>query len=88
MGLPQLAGGEVVEAVSVLGPAQPVVAPFPVGQPVGAVDLVGVEQIRQPLRQLVAFSAIHVVGQEVAQRAKMRLVQQGGQQPVQAPQQA
>ena len=87
MGLPQLAGGEVVEAVAVLGPAQPVVAPFPVRQPVGPVDLVGVEQIRQPLRQLVAFAAVHVVGQEVAQRTEMGRVEQGGQQPVQAPQQ-
>ncbi len=87
MRLPQLAGGEVVEAVPVLGPAQPVVAPFPVRQPVGPVDLVGVEQIRQPLRQLVAFAAVHVVGQEVAQRTEMGGVEQGGQQPVQAPQQ-
>ena len=87
MRLPQLAGGEVVEAVAVLGAAQPVIAPFPVRQPVGPVDLVGVEQIRQPFRQLVAFATVHVVGQEVAQRTEMGRVEQGGQQPVQAPQQ-
>ncbi|MDV7396065.1 hypothetical protein RZS08_32030, partial [Arthrospira platensis SPKY1] len=64
-----------------------VLARRPVGQPVGPVDLVLVEQVGHPLRQLEAPPAVAVVGHETAQRCKRLLRHQRGQQTHQAPQQ-
>ncbi|MNP55352.1 hypothetical protein D3C76_1499920 [compost metagenome] len=36
----------------------------PVFKPIGAINLVLVEQIRQPLRQLIAFAQIGVMGKK------------------------
>ena len=64
--------------------AQLVASGRPVGQPVGAVDLVLVEQVRQALGQLQAALGI-AVGEEIAQRRKHGVGQQRWQEPHQAP---
>ncbi len=64
--------------------AQLVAPGGPVGQPVGAVDLVLVEQVGQALGQLQPAFAI-AIGKEVAQRRKHRVGQQGRQQAHQTP---
>ncbi len=68
------------------GVAQPVAALGPVGQPVGAVHLVLVEQVGQALGQLVALAQV-VVGPRGSGAAARRLrsVQQAGQQAHQPP---
>ena len=57
----------------------------PVFEPVGPVHLVLVEQIRQPLSQLIAFAQIGVMGQEALQGLEMRLIDQLRKQTHQAP---
>jgi len=62
------------------------VAPvLPIVQPIGAVDLVLVEQIRQPLGQLMALAHAVVVGQETPQRQEDLVAQHLRQQAQQAP---
>ena len=46
----------------------------PIFQPIGAIDLVLVKQVRQALGELVAFAQIGVVREEALQRLKVRLI--------------
>jgi hypothetical protein len=48
----------------------------PVFQPISAVHLILVEQVGQPLRQLVALTQVGVVGEEALQRLEMLLIDQ------------
>jgi len=57
----------------------------PIFQPVGAVDLVLVEQVGQSLGELVAFAQVGVVREEALQRLEVRLIDQLGEQAHQAP---
>ncbi len=57
----------------------------PVVQPVGAVDLILVEQIGQPHRQLIALAAVVVIGKKAFEWREIRLVLQRGQQAHQPP---
>ena len=59
----------------------------PGGQPVGPIDLVLIEQIRQPSGKLKAFAQIGVIGQEALQRMEHRLGHHHRQQPHQPPHQ-
>ncbi|CNL15872.1 Uncharacterised protein [Mycobacterium tuberculosis] len=54
--------------------AQLVTARGPIFQPIGAIDLVLVEEVRQALGELVAFAQIGVVREEALQRLKVRLI--------------
>lgn len=65
--------------------AQLVAALGPVGQPVGAVHLVLVEQVGQALGQLVALAQVGVVGEEAAQRGERLALQKARQQAHQPP---
>jgi hypothetical protein len=60
--------------------AQLVTAFRPVAQPVGAVDLVLVEQVGDALGQLEAPTLVMVLGEKPLQRGERRLGQQTGQQ--------
>ena len=75
MRLPQLAAGKLIKSVAILGLAQTVVAVFPVRQPVRPIDLIGIEQIRQPLGQLMAFATVHIVGEKMPQWAEMVVIE-------------
>ncbi|MNN82428.1 hypothetical protein D3C81_1993630 [compost metagenome] len=57
----------------------------PVLEPIGAVDLVLVKQVGQPLGELVTLAQVAVVGKEAPQRFEMRSLDQGWQQAHQAP---
>ena len=57
----------------------------PVIQPVGAVNLILVEQVGQPHRQLVTLAAIVVIGEKAFKRGEIGLILQCGQQPHQPP---
>ena len=81
--LPGLFGGHRLHAPSALGAG--VAAVRPVGQPVGPVDLVLVQQVGQALGQLVAFAQVLVLRQKALQRGERGVLQQGGQQAHQAP---
>ena len=70
-----LAAG-VRDLVAALGPG---------GQPVGAVDLVLVQEVGQAAGQLVAFAAVGVVGEEAGQGGEGRLPGQVRQEPHEAP---
>src|SRR5450830_719224 len=59
----------------------------PIFQPVGAVDLILVEQVSQSLSELVAFAQVGVVREEALQRLEVRLIDQLGDQAHQAPSQ-
>src|SRR5450830_1747223 len=59
----------------------------PIFQPVGAVDLILVEQVSQSLSELVAFAQVAVVCEEALQRLEVRLIDQLGEQAHQAPSQ-
>ena len=65
--------------------AQHIVPIRPVGQPVGAIHLILVEQVGQLRRQLVAAAQQRIVLQKTAQRCKDLLMQQAGQHPHQPP---
>jgi len=67
--------------------AQDVAAVAPVGQPVGPVDLVLVEEVGQTLGELITPAQIAVALQEMPQGEEVGLSQQLGQQPHQAPDQ-
>ncbi len=67
--------------------AQHVVPGRPVVQPVGAIDLVLVEQIGQALGQLVALARVVIVAEVIAQRAEGLALELRRQQPQQAPDQ-
>ena len=68
-----------------VGGAQAVLATRPVVQPVGPVDLVLVEEVGQPARQLQPAQCIALRPQETGDRREVRLVQQVGQQRHQRP---
>lgn len=57
----------------------------PIRQPVGAIDLVLIEQIGQALGQLVALAQVLIISKEAAQRSERLLGQQARQQPHQTP---
>ena len=57
----------------------------PTGQPVGPIHLILIEQIRQPLGQLIAFAIIGIVLQKTAERRKYLIGQQTRQQSHQPP---
>ena len=57
----------------------------PVVEPVGAVNLILVEQVGQPHRQLVTLAAIVVIGEKAFKRGEVGLILQCGQQPHQPP---
>ncbi|MNP23038.1 hypothetical protein D3C76_1157320 [compost metagenome] len=59
------------------GQAQLVAALAPVLQPVGAINLVLVEQVGQALGQLVALAQVGVVGEEALQGLELLALQQG-----------
>ncbi len=67
------------------GSIEDVIASSPVLEPVGAVDLVLVEQVSQSLGELVALAQVAVVIEEALQRLEMRALYQGWQQAHQAP---
>ena len=82
-GLPALLLGQRHDLAA--GLAQLVAAGGPVLQPVGAVDLVLVEQVGQALGQLVALAQVIVLGEEAAQRSEAVALQQRRQQAHQPP---
>jgi hypothetical protein len=82
LGLPALVGRQRHRVAA--GTAQLVPVLGPVGQPIGAVDLVLVVQVGQALGQLQAALGVAIL-QEVAQRFEFFLLQQLGQQAHQAP---
>ena len=84
-GLPALLVGQ--GAALATGLDQHVVARRPGGQPVGAIHLVLVEQVGQPLGELEALAQVGVPRQEAVQRRVGRLRHHVGQQAHQAPQQ-
>ena len=57
----------------------------PVFEPIGAVDLILVEQVSQALGELVAFAQIGVVGQKTLQRFEVRLIDKLRKQAHEAP---
>ena len=66
----------VDQLVTAIGPGR---------QPVGAIHLILIEQVGQPLGQLVALAQVVIVGQKVRQRLEGGLIQQLRQQTHQPP---
>ncbi len=67
------------------GGVEDVLASGPVLEPVGAVDLILVEQVGQALGELVTLAQVAVVGEEASQRLEMGTFDQSREQTHQTP---
>ncbi|MNP28458.1 hypothetical protein D3C76_1214220 [compost metagenome] len=83
LGLPTVAWGQRFALAA--GGVEDVFSCGPVLEPVGAVDLVLVKQVGQPLRELVTLAQVAVIDEKAPQRLEMRALDQGWQQAHQAP---
>ena len=84
--LPALVIGDLCDTVT--GQGEHIVPGLPGGEPVGAIDLVLIEQVSQALGQLVTLALLIVLAQVARQRLEQRVVQGFGQQLHQVPAQA